>query len=720
MQKRDVSQLAIFQIDNDMDMISIASLRKLYLYNSSEIVYIVKGKILYGIVCKKEILYHTQNEMVRINKNFKVLNSYNIIKAHKIFQQNRNIHNIPVTNRYGQLLGDYSIWDDNLSIIRLYERVKNSKFNNDSLKIFKKVYIIEPCTDKKEIYWGLLNYMEKLEVGYKIIDKSEVNNRLEQDILVVFVDEDEKAGVECLYQYECDQYGRLKDTRGGVKFITYVDLLRLTVHELEVQSLGIKKPDDVPYNAIDEKTTILFSALREKGIMCFCTYIYGNKITEYGQRFMSEIAEKAYECSNDFWPRKRNDEKLFKAFFDNLSELQEYDNEMVQRETVEASLVFEREKNIAGKYFNAKEGRRSTCFQPSEYIGTIYLLGPCTIIGFLQEDQYTIASYLQKLLLENGYAYRVENCGSIMSYDSRIDSRLREIGKYNTNDIVIMLSRIGMAAGILGISLEEIFEKNQVSSFWVTDGYTHCNHRVNQIISNSFFEMMVPFLRRNTKGKMMKIDFASVMKDYVRKKYINQYFEKFLPNQYGTIGAIVMNCNPYSKGHHYLIDQARQQMDFLIIFVVEEDESLFPFEERFKLVVEGTKRFENVMVVPSGEFILSKNNFAEYFSKVEDRDVSINAEYDINIFADCIAGELHITHRFVGEEPEDRVTRVYNETMKRILPKKGIRIVELPRITIGSEIVSASRVRRYLETEEYEKAFILVPETTKEYLLQQI
>lgn len=218
----------------------------------------------------------------------------------------------------------------------------------------------------------------------------------------------------------------------------------------------------------------------------------------------------------------------------------------------------------------------------------------------------------------------------------------------------------------------------------------------------------------------IQVDFREVMRDYVKKKYINQYFTELSVERYNTIGAIVMNCNPYSKGHHYLIGQAREQVELLIVFVVEENESLFPFEERYKMVLEGAKEFENVIVVPSGEFILSKNNFAEYFSKVSDWDVSINAEYDISIFADCIAGELHITHRFVGEEPEDKVTRIYNETMKRILPQKGIRVVEIPRIAIGSEVISASRVRKYLEIEDYEKVFALVPETTKRYLMQQI
>ena len=156
------------------------------------------------------------------------------------------------------------------------------------------------------------------------------------------------------------------------------------------------------------------------------------------------------------------------------------------------------------------------------------------------------------------------------------------------------------------------------------------------------------------------------------------------------------------------------------MFVVEEDESLFPFEERFRLIEEGTKDMDNVMVVPSGDFILSRNNFREYFLKEEDEVVALNAEYDIGVFADYIAKSLHITYRFAGQEPEDRVTDIYNDAMRKVLPQKGISFVEFPRIEIEGEVISASRVRNALKDREYDKVWQLVPETTRQYLKKQI
>jgi [citrate (pro-3S)-lyase] ligase len=160
-----------------------------------------------------------------------------------------------------------------------------------------------------------------------------------------------------------------------------------------------------------------------------------------------------------------------------------------------------------------------------------------------------------------------------------------------------------------------------------------------------------------------------------------------------------MNCNPFTYGHRYLIEQALERVDNLIIFVVQEDESLFTFRERYAMVREGIKDLENVTVVPSGDFILSQLTFPEYFIKIEDEDLEYNTEYDITLFAEEIAPKLNITVRFVGEEKADEVTNRYNLAMKKILPKHGIRIVEIPRkvISDGKQPISATKVREILE-----------------------
>jgi len=77
---------------------------------------------------------------------------------------------------------------------------------------------------------------------------------------------------------------------------------------------------------------------------------------------------------------------------------------------------------------------------------------------------------------------------------------------------------------------------------------------------------------------------------------------------------------------------------------------------------------------------------------------------------------LEITIRFAGEEPKDNVTRQYNETMKKILPRYGVEFCEIPRREISDEVISASSVREALKRGDFDKIKKLVPDTTLLYL----
>ena len=131
------------------------------------------------------------------------------------------------------------------------------------------------------------------------------------------------------------------------------------------------------------------------------------------------------------------------------------------------------------------------------------------------------------------------------------------------------------------------------------------------------------------------------------------------------IGALVMNCNPFTLGHQDLVEYAAARVAKLYLFVVEEDRSEFPFADRIELVRLGVKNFSNVEVLPGGKFIISQQTFSGYFNKASLQDVAVDSSEDVEIFAKEIAPTLGITIRFAGEEPTDNVTRQYNETMKK-------------------------------------------------------
>lgn len=498
MLKRDITQLTIYQIDEKVETVSLSSLVELYLKKTSEIVYIMKETVLYGVICIEDIMHHSKKGNVCINRNYTFLKSFNVIKAHQIFKTRKRIHQIPVVNERGELLGDYSCYDDLLYIERSQARSINDEIIRRVVSAYEQVYVIQPIKDKYSIYKHLLKFLNQY-CDYSILTKEQIGKIEQNPGLYIFLDEDEKKGIQCLYKCMNDINDILVEAKGKSGFITYANLLQEIAREVEYDILKIEKIPNFSHRRVDEKATFLLSTLKEKGINCFCMYSNEQKITEYGKKFEEEVRERLNKYPinmSEPWPKKETNEEYYKSFFGELCELEDYVNGVVQREVFHASIrTFEYKKNIVGKYFNARDGKRITYYQPVEYVGTVYLLGPCTIIGAFCEDKYTIASYLQKKINENGFRYKVENLGAILRNDSEIDCRLQEIRNYQYSDIVIILSNIGEAFGIPGKSLEKIFENNQIPSEWVTNEYMHCNHKSNEAIADSMFEMISPIFK---------------------------------------------------------------------------------------------------------------------------------------------------------------------------------------------------------------------------------
>lgn len=183
----------------------------------------------------------------------------------------------------------------------------------------------------------------------------------------------------------------------------------------------------------------------------------------------------------------------------------------------------------------------------------------------------------------------------------------------------------------------------------------------------------------------------------------------------GVIGAVVVNCNPFTLGHKYLIEYALGHCDHLHIFVVSEDASTFPTEVRYQLIKAGTQEFNHITLHRGGDYIISNATFPSYFLKDDVVLTMEQTKLDLNLFGEHIAKTLNITKRFIGEEPYNLTTRTYNETMKQELDQYGIEAVEIKRKAIG-ETISASKVRDYIAKENYAAIKPLVPESTYNYI----
>ena len=180
------------------------------------------------------------------------------------------------------------------------------------------------------------------------------------------------------------------------------------------------------------------------------------------------------------------------------------------------------------------------------------------------------------------------------------------------------------------------------------------------------------------------------------------------------ITSIVMNANPFSLGHLYLIEKAAAENDILHLFIVSEDTSLIPFTVRKNLVIEGTCHLTNVCYHDSGPYMISNATFPSYFQKDHDAVVQGHALLDITLFTK-IAAVLGIHSRYVGREPNSHVTNMYNQIMKTQLPESGISCIEIPRIASGDEVISASNIRKAIHDNNFDLLHALVPDTTLRY-----
>lgn len=206
-----------------------------------------------------------------------------------------------------------------------------------------------------------------------------------------------------------------------------------------------------------------------------------------------------------------------------------------------------------------------------------------------------------------------------------------------------------------------------------------------------------------------------LMEDH--KDGIRSFIRNLSPQKHtGKIGAAVMNCDPFTLGHQHLIETAAKDCDHLYVFVLSEDKGYFPASDRLEMVRRGTEQLPNVTVLPTGPYLISSATFPTYFLKNRDQAEQIHCQLDVEIFARHFAPTFSVSVRYVGTEPLSLLTNQYNEVLKTQLPRHGIEVVEIPRLSIGVTPISASAVRNALENKDQQALRALVPHTTFAYL----
>lgn len=359
---------------------------------------------------------------------------------------------------------------------------------------------------------------------------------------------------------------------------------------------------------------------------------------------------------------------------------------------------------IAGKIIPKKQFGRGK--------NHIYVVGPCIVMGQMAltvQESFLACLYRSVTKISEefsivGLAFRITD---FYTYNAVLESL-----SVTENDIVVAIESNPIGGWKYDdLKLQELLDTRQCDWFYDMPVHTNYIGNVNlaEHIVNNFLKPMIT----NIKKKPCYLQCGSYRLSQEEQGQISAYLESIgIKKTVAKAGAIVMNCNPMTRGHLYLIKQASQRVERVYIFVVQEDKSEIPFEIRIEIVKRQIKAegLDNVVVIPFGEFVLSYKTMPLYFEKEIKKDAKLDATGDLQIFGEYIAPELGIVTRFVGEEPTDMVTKQYNEAMKQLLPYYGIQVIEIPRLEKDEEFISASKVRKAIHENDWDKVKQLVPE----------
>lgn len=202
------------------------------------------------------------------------------------------------------------------------------------------------------------------------------------------------------------------------------------------------------------------------------------------------------------------------------------------------------------------------------------------------------------------------------------------------------------------------------------------------------------------------------------KEYISSLAKEHKPKA----ASIVVNCNPFTYGHQFLIEKASRENELVYLFVVETDKSVFPFSVRWDLIKKGISHLDNVVMIRTDDYLVSNVSFPKYFLKGTHSDeITANqARLDLTVFVNHIAPTLNIIKRYVGTENYCETTASYNNEMHVLLPNYGIEVIEVKRKTLGDDdFISASKVRKALSENDWDSIHNKVPKTTYEFLISE-
>lgn len=629
----------------------------------------LKGIVTYALYC---------NESARIQEERVFMNQNVFEQAHMIFNKNKELVLLPVINdgdilcfcydnakasyqyfTINMILDYYEMGDNVFCLQEQYEGIKRVRligFNEWTYRVYRILKKEEVPIDVNGVLWDYVNINS--DEGYVA----------DHEIFTVYGE-----GTGSLYQ---------SDVYGQFSFLCKIAYARKIALEYRLKEEYRPRFENFYVCLVPRSTELnrmsMDEQIRVKLGVC-CADIERNMTLPHNEIYMRQF-EKVSGFSPEQWIErsKEDQEKL--------------NDSIISINGIEALKMGDGEN-------------------------TIYLMGPCVVAGMGVMFNDSLASYLYSYICRENLNYSLITLVSESWNCSYFLDCMRSIS-IKRNDIIIVIEQNENALYKSDIDLLQVFNDRGKDASWFYNSPIHTNKFGNMAIADCICREIIQ------KSSLLDNDYLVQKGEYLDEQskasvaeYICSIKRKCadIPEE-AKKGAIIMNCNPFTLGHRHLIEYAAKKVDFLYIFILEEDRSFFTFDERYKLVQEGTKDLKNVRVFPSGDFIISVKTFPSYFQKETYHDVYNDACKDVQIFADYIVPGLNIKARFVGEEPLDETTRKYNKILHKILENTGVEVWEIPRFEINGNVISASRVRKYYEQSRWDVIKQMVPEHVYRYL----
>lgn len=485
----------------------------------------------------------------------------------------------------------------------------------------------------------------------------------------------------------------VKNAIPSEKYLTFADFSSQYLNIVDGRRVTIGVPKDVVRNYV-----YLFGDSRIYGDGVPDKYTIASWLQEH---LNSEFADLKYEVVNFGIPSSTNNEML-----QHLKDIDLKENDIV---------VFSTETEVTSKInINLSLEERSIVF----------------VEPLIEANEYCKVNSASFYFIELGNIVSIKK-PSVVELFLKDAYNIKEGMQVSHSRFVDLTEKIAVAHNIAYFNIENSYERPHSYGEIFYDAY-HFGPNGTKLIADVLFSILClkkPFNKVLEMGGRIE-EVHDIFNKCIEKQLKNRLFNEELSQYINMLsqvskeytlnssdgGTIVMNCNPFTYGHRYLIETASKMVKHLYILVVEENKSEFTFQDRFEMVKQGCADLKNVTVLPSGKFIISSITLPEYFEKAQNQNAIIDASVDIELFATKIAPALGAKKRFVGEEPFCAITNQYNNAMKKEFPKYGIELIIIPRKEIDGMAISATNVRKLMKEQKYDELRSLVPETTYNYL----